>query len=132
MGEHLQTDWGGNFSIDFGKIAAGINEELAAGGYVTLGSIYKKEDKMADVFDDLKSVFGIGQDFENASDFYKSLHYAAEGIRQHDALHRVTDAFSYSDAVLDNLGRHVEWIEDDEAKTDSKTTTIIGGNEEEK
>lgn len=101
-----------------------IVNNFAVGGYV-----YKKEEAVSvsnyGIFEDLKTVFDldIAED-QTPEDFFRDLHYAAEGIRQHEALHRVTEAFT--PWAVDELS---EFLYPEERNT-GKTTIISTGGEE--
>lgn len=81
------------------------------------------------VFADLKTVFDLDiAEEQTPEDFFRDLHYAAEGIRQHEALHRVTDAF-----VPWAVTEVAEFLVEDELakKRSDKVTTIIGDKTDE-
>lgn len=101
-----------------------IVNSAAVGGYVN-----KKEEDMSSNFENLKTVFDL--EYEDAEEFWTDLARAAEGIRQHDALHRIDGAFGLNLAAVLLVGKAGEQPEDELAKKRSdKVTTTIGDNNE--
>lgn len=89
----------------------------------------KKEESMSSNFENLKTVFDL--EYEDADEFWSDLARAAEGIRQHGALHRIDDAFGLNLAAVLLVNKSEASPEDELAKKRSeRVSTIIGDNNE--
>lgn len=103
--------------------------ELAGEYSMFYDAQFKKEEDMSSNFENLKTVFDL--EYEDAEEFWTDLARAAEGIRQHEALHRIDDAFGLNLAAVLLVGESEEPEDELAKKRSDKVTTIIGDKSDE-